>query len=54
MKFGFKKQQPTVMCSLVYNEVIRPYLHNNSNVHSSLLDASKAFDRVHNGKLDFN
>ena len=39
------------MCSLVYHEIINHYMTNNSNVYSCLLDTSKAFDKVHYGKL---
>ena len=39
------------MCSLVFHEIINHYLKNGSNVYSCLLDASKAFDKVHYGKL---
>ena len=39
------------MCTLVYKEVISLYINNNTSVYSCLLDASKAFDRVHLGKL---
>ena len=39
----FKQQHSTVMCSLLYLEVINHYLW---NVYSCLLDTSKAFDRV--------
>ena len=46
MQFGLKNKHSTIMCSLAYYEVI-----NHSNVYSCLLDASKAFDRVHYGKL---
>lgn len=51
MQFGFKQNHSTVLCSLVYKEVISHYLHSGSNVYSCLLDASKAFDRIHFGKL---
>ena len=51
MQFGFKPQHSTTMCSLVYNEIINYYLSNNSNVYSCLLDASKAFDKVHYEKI---
>ena len=51
MQFGFKPQHSTTMCSLVYHEIINHYMSNNSNVYSCLLDASKAFDKVHYGKL---
>ena len=51
MQFGFKANHSTVMCSLVYHEIINHYLKHCSNVYSCSLDASKAFDKVHNGKL---
>ena len=51
MQFGFKPQHSTTMCSLVYHEIINHYMSNNSDVYSCLLDASKAFDKVHYGKL---
>ena len=51
MQFGLKNKHPTIMCSLSYYEVITHYVCNHSNVYSCLLDASKAFDSVHYGKL---
>ena len=39
------------MCSLIYKEMITQYINNGSDVYSCLLDTSKAFDRVHYGKL---
>ena len=51
MQFGFKQNYSTVLCSLMYNEVVSNYLQNGSNVYSCLLDASKAFDRINFGKL---
>lgn len=51
MQFGFKEKHSTVMCSVVYMEVVDHYLKGGSDVYSCLLDASKAFDRVHFGKL---
>ena len=39
------------MCSLVYHESINHYMSNNSNGYSFLIDASKAFDKVHYVKL---
>ena len=51
MQFGFKPQHSTTMCSLVYHEIIQHYMSNNRYVYSCLLDASKAFDKVHYGKL---
>ena len=51
MQFGFQPQHSTTMCSLVYHEIVNYYMSNNSNVYSCLLDASKAFDKVHYKKL---
>ena len=51
MQFEFKRNHCTVVCSLMYKEVVSNYLQNRSNVYSCLLDASKAFDRIHFGKL---
>ena len=51
LQFGFKECHSTVMCTSVYTETINYYVNKNSNVYSCLLDASKAFDRVHYGKL---
>ena len=51
MQFGLKNKHSTSMCSLAYYEMINHYLCNHINVYSCLLDASKAFDRVHYGKL---
>ena len=42
----FKQKHCTGSCSLIYKEV-----ENSSNVHSCLMDASRAFDRMHIGKL---
>ena len=38
------------MCTLIYKEIIDQYINNGIDVYSCLLDASKAFDRVHYGK----
>ena len=35
------------MCSAIYMEIINQYNMMGSNVSSCMLDASKAFDRVH-------
>ncbi len=51
MQFGFKEGHSTTMCSLIYQEVISHYLDCKGDVYSCLLDASKAFDRVHYGIL---
>ena len=51
MQFGFKNHHSTIMCTAIYLEAIHHFVNNNSDVYSCLLDASKAFDRVHYGKL---
>ena len=51
MQFGYKQGHSTTLCTLIYKEVVHHYLNSGSNVYSCLLDASKAFDRVHNGTL---
>ena len=51
MQFGFKKHHSTVLFSLIYHELINNYLSHGSNVYNYLLDASKAFARIHYGKL---
>ena len=51
MQFGYKKGHSTTLGTLVYKEVISHYVNNNTSVYSCLLDASRAFDRVHLGKL---
>ena len=51
MQFGFKEKHSTSLCTLMYSEIINHYTNNKSNEYSCLLDASKAFDLVHFGKL---
>ena len=54
MQLGYKQHQSTVshvMCSLLDHKVITHYLFNGSNVYRCLLEASKAFDRVHFGAI---
>ena len=51
MQFGYKKGHSTTMCTFIYKEMINQYINNGSDVYSCLIDASKAFDRVHYGKL---
>ena len=41
MQFGFKQQHSTVMCSLLYHELIHHYLCNGSHVYSCLLELVK-------------
>ena len=51
MQFGFKENHSTTMCTVIPREVIQNYIEGHSNVYCCLLDASKAFDKVHYGKL---
>ena len=51
MQFAYKSNYSTTLCTMVYLETLHHYVNNGSNVYSCLLDASKAFDRVHYGKL---
>ena len=51
MQFGYKESHSTTLCTFIYKEVIDHYINNDSTVYSCFLDASKAFDRVHYGKL---
>ena len=51
MQFGFKSNHSTVLCTAIFIETINHYVNEGSNVYSCLLDASKAFDRVHWGRL---
>ena len=51
IQFGFKQQHYTLMCRLLYHEVINHYLCNGSHVYSCQLDPSKAFNRVHCGTM---
>ena len=53
-------QYSTTICTVILKEVIHKWwinilriysLHGNSNVYCCLLDASKAFDKIHYGKL---
>ena len=51
MQFGFKNNHSTVLCTAVYIETINHYMNEGSDVYSCLIYGSKAFDRVHWGKL---
>ncbi len=51
MQFGFKKAHSTTHCTFVMRETINYYTRRNGQVHTLLLDASKAFDRVNYIKL---
>jgi len=51
LQFGFKPQHSTTQCTYVVREVVDYYVNNRSPVFVTLLDASRAFDRVHYVKL---
>ena len=51
LQFGFKKKHSTTLCTYVLNEVLDHYTQGGSKVFVTMLDASRAFDRVHYGKL---
>ena len=51
LQYGFKSKHSTNQCTFVVNEVLQYYANNNSNTLLTLIDASKAFDRVHYIKL---
>ncbi len=51
MQFGFKSKHSTSQCTFVMDEVINYYNTKGSNVYTTLLDASQAFDRVQYVKL---
>ena len=51
MQYGYKNNHSTTMCTVILKEVIHHYINGNSDVYCCLLDASKAFDKIHYGKL---
>ena len=51
LQFGFKSDTSTTQCTFVLNETISYFNSKGSNVYVTLLDASKAFDRVNYCKL---
>lgn len=51
LQFGFKPSHSTTQCTMVMNEVVEYYNSRRTPVFVTLLDASKAFDRVHYVKL---
>ena len=52
LQFAFKEGHSTVMCTTALEETVQYFQKGDSNVYACLLDdASKAFDRVHYGKL---
>jgi Reverse transcriptase (RNA-dependent DNA polymerase)/Endonuclease/Exonuclease/phosphatase family len=51
LQFGFKPKSSTNSCTMVLKETMSYYMHNNSPVFCSFLDATKAFDKIHYCKL---
>ena len=45
-QFGFKSGMSTSMCSFTVNEIIQYYTKQGGTIYVTMLDASKAFDRV--------
>ena len=50
-QFAFKANHSTTLCTGILIETASHFVNNNSCVYSCFLDASKAFDKVHYGKL---
>ena len=50
-QFAFKQKHSTAMCSSVLIERVNYFVKGGSNVYGCFIDASKAFDKVHYGKL---
>ena len=51
LQYGFKKGHSKNKCSFIVIEVVHYYRNNNSNIYLTLLDASKASDKVNYNKL---
>ena len=51
MQFGYKTNHSTVLCNAIDIETTNHHVNKDSNVYSCLIDASKAVDRVHWGRL---
>ena len=51
LQFAFKGEHSTTMFTTVLKEIASYYNSRKSDVYLCMLDASKAFDRVHYGKL---
>ena len=50
-QFGFKKKHGTDLCIYTLKEIVSQYRSHNSTIFMCFLDASRAFDRIHHGKL---
>ena len=51
LQFAYKEGHATVLCTLALKEVVNYFSSHKGRVYCALLDASKAFDRVHFDKL---
>ena len=51
LQFGFKAGHSTSMCTMILKETLEYYRGNNGTVYCTMLDATKAFDRVEYCKL---
>jgi hypothetical protein len=49
-QFGFKPKSSTTVCTMLVKEAITYYHNNDNDVYCTLLDATKAFDRVNFSK----
>ena len=46
LQYGFKPKHGTTQCTFVVNEVLQYYANNHNNICITLIDSSKAFDRI--------
>jgi len=51
LQFGFKRGHSPSMCTMILKETIDYYRLNSNDVYCTMLDATKAFDRVEYYKL---
>ena len=51
MQFGFKAGHSTSLCTMVLKEVVEYYIKHGGSLYCTMLDATKAFDRVEYCKL---
>jgi len=51
LQFGFKAKHSTSMCTMILKEVIAYYTAHGGSLYCTMLDATKAFDRVEYCKL---
>ena len=51
IKFSFKANSSTTMCTTMIRETISYFVNKGSNVYGMVLDATKAFDRINYCKL---